>query len=143
MSLAAGPLAGRHATRGLCHPVCCRRPGRSAGPAQACRGPRNRCVGCLQLKAGGDSWAVASLPHWPALGDELLLRLGVIDVAKCCIHGLGYRLRQEEVWHVAMQLGYGSSALLHAEGCVGVNSLHELIPDNSWHLLLLNLHGLW
>ena len=86
---------------------------------------------------------MASLPHWPGLGAELSLRLSVINVAECCIYRLGYGLRKEEVWHLAMQLGYGSSALLHAEGCVGVNPLHELIFDNSWHLLLLDLHGLW
>ena len=54
----------------------------------------------------GDSWAVASLPHWPGLGAELSLRLGVIDVAECCIDRLGYRLRHEEVWHLAMQLPF-------------------------------------
>ena len=72
---------------------------------------------------------MASLPYRPGLSFELALRLGVVNVTKGCIHRLGDGLRHEEVWHPAEQLSYGSPAVLHAESCVGVHPLHELIPD--------------
>ena len=80
-------------------------------------------LGCMQLEAKEDGWAVASLPHWLGFGAEPSLRLGLINVAKCCGNRLGNRLRLKEVWHPAVQVSYDSAALLHGEGCVGVHPL--------------------
>ena len=100
-------------------------------------------MGCLQLKARGNGWAGAPLPYGPGLATDLPLRLGRINVAECCVDRLWNGLLQEQVWHLSMHLSYGSSSLLHAESCVGVHPLHELILDIRCHLRLLYLHGLW
>ena len=100
-------------------------------------------MGCLQLKARRNSWAAVPLQHGPGLATDLPLRLGRIDVAECCVDRLWGGLHQEKLWHLSTHLSYGSSPVLHAESCVGVHPLHELIPDIRCHLQLLYLHELW